>query len=351
MQATPTGEPTKVGFGFTNTRIPIEVWTQGGDNHYAIQGTLTYNDKPVAGARLRTNIYRIPGVTGDDGSFELKGDKTILQRQVLSVDDLSTAVIDGAPLDADALAALESATVEVESIFELAIEPTTVPADTPETVLAGSMTFKDGSLPVPQVQLWGYVLSGIVSDVNGKPLVDANVSIRDDEGETWSLSTLTDTNGEYMLRFYPLGGEFQLRVSQGTQTFESDNLIVFKPETSAKMDIVVHTDMAMAVGTGADGAWEITDVPGAEYVGFLASVAEGNRPLQDAVVTLPDDTGAFTITLPALPAGTSFTFFQERFRVFADEPLLPGGVVPADLVPEQLAEDIPIGIEPTITIE
>lgn len=350
MQATPTGDTSPVSFGFNDTRIPVEVWTQSGGNRFALQGNLTYNGQPVAGARLRTNIYKLPGATGDDGSFELKGDKTILQRQVLTADDLSAATIGGAPLDTAATSALHDASVVVESIFELSVEPTSVTANTADAKLSGTMTFKDGSLPVPQVQLWGYVLSGIVMDANGRPLADANVSIRDDEGETWSLSTLTDETGEYMLRFYPLGGDFQVRVSQAAATFESDVLVTFNSETSAQMDIVVHNDMDMAMGTGTNGAWEITDVPGAEYVGFLASVAEGDKPLQNAVTTLPDDSGTFTVTLPALPAGKRVTFFQERFRVFAHEPLLPGNVVPAELIPARIPEEIPMEIEPAITI-
>lgn len=351
MQATPTSDSSPVSFGFPAMRVPVEVWTQGGDNHYTLPGTLTYNGNPVAGARLHTNIYRLPGQTADDGTFELKGDKTVLERQVLTAFDLSNATINGEPLDADAKAAISAASVEVESIFEISVDPTSVPANTANATLTGTMMFKGGTQPVPAVQLWGYVLSGIVIDASGAPLTDANVSIRDDEGETWSLSTITDETGAYMLRFYPLGGNFQLRVSQGMQTFESDVEMSFKPETSAEMNIVVHTDMGMALGTGADGAWEITDVPGAEYVGYLTGIADGDAPVQEAVVTLPDETGRFTVVLPALESGTTLTFFEERFRIFAHEPIVPGGDAPAELIPVQLEDHIPMGIEPAITID
>ncbi len=351
MRARQTPETTQVDFGFPETRVPVEIWTREGNNNYHLQGTLSYNGQPVAGALLHTNIYRLPAPTGEDGTFELTGDKTVLQRQVLSAYDLTNARIGGNSLDTEAVEAIEAASVEVESIFEIEVEPLSVPANTADAVLTGSMMFKGGEIPVPTVQLWGYVLSGTVMDADGNPLVDANVSIRDDEGETWSLSTITDETGEYMLRFYPLGGAFQMRVAQGTRTFESDQETVFNPETSAKMDIIVHSDMGMAMGTGTDGAWEITDVPGAEYVGFITGIADGDIPVKDAAVSLPDDTGAFTITLPALPAGSAYTFFQERFRVFADEPLLPGGVVPKELIPDKLEPHIPMGIEPAITIE
>lgn len=186
----------------------------------------------------------------------------------------------------------------------------------------------------------------------GNPVQGANVSIRDDEGETWSLSTQTTEDGTYTLRFYPFGGSsYILRLAVGSDSYEYPEEVSFSDETSATMDIVLGTHHGGIMGTGPDGEFEIKDVPGAEYVGHLAGAALGDEPIMDAVVTWPDESGNFTITLPSLQAGQEVSFFQHRVRFYSEEMLTPGGDIPLDeVITSPLDVAIPRDIPPFITV-
>lgn len=339
-----------VDFGIDDPIVPVELWSRTSTNHYEVTGTLTVNGSPVVGAVLKANDYTLPAPTDESGAFTVKGDKTVLDRAIITVKDLANASVDGQPLsgpDADALLAAQAT---VESAFLMTLDDTpalTVGAS--DQVISGTLLFADGETPVPALKLWGYELSGTVLDTAGQPLEGVYVSIRDDEGETWSLSDVTGPDGMYALRFYPLGGStFTIRVAQGNDSFQSDHDLAFDDETSAKVDLVLDTGMAMLTGTGPDGEFEITDVPGAEYVGYMAGLAAGDTPI-DAAITWPDETGRFTITIPQLETDAPLSFYQARLRFFSTMAMEPGSDIEPDIIPATLDPRIPSGLPPVIT--
>ena len=238
----------------------------------------------------------------------------------------------------------QQATV-IETAFPITLDGT--PAAAPGATISGRITFAESDLPGPRVVLWGYELSGMVRDESGAPLTQAHVSISDDEGETWAVSGATGDDGAYTLRFFPgAGAAYSVRVSSGGTLMESTESVPFGGDTSAGLDLVAMSS-GLVVGTGPDGAFEVTDVAGAEYVGYLVGVAIGDAPVA-AALTWPDDNGAFTVTLPdQLPAG-DLGFFQSRLRFFTAETIAPGGPVPADIVPATLDDFSPRDLPPAL---
>lgn len=344
-----TDQPA-VDFGIADPVVPVTLWERGGGNRYEVNGTLTVGDQPVAGAILLANTYTLPEPTAEDGSFTLHRDKTVLERTILKVKDLASATIAGDPVSDAEREALLAAEFTVETAYVLTLdgEPT-LTVGAPNQTIRGTLTFSDGVTPIPPVNLWGYQLSGVLYDENDQPIEGAYVSIRDDEGETWSLSGRTGADGRYTLRFYPLGGsEFIVRAAIGLDAYQSEEAILFDDETSAVVDVKLDLTNGRLIGTGPDGAFEVEDVPGAEYVGYMAGLAVGNKPIQ-AETTWPDETGAFSITISSLETTETLSFFQARLRFFTTSEVHPGGVIAEGIIPETLDPLTPEELPPFIT--
>jgi hypothetical protein len=343
--------PGGVDFGLSESVVPIELWQRESTNHYAVSGTLTYDGQPVVGARIAANAYVLPEPTDEQGSYTVKGDKTVLDRAILTIRSLEGATIAGAPIDEATETALTGASATIETAFVMTLdEEPALTAGTPNQVVSGRLTFADGSTPAPSVKLWGYELSGIVVDDNDQPIGDVFVSIRDDEGETWSLSSRTGADGAYALRFYPLGGSrFTIRVAEGMTSYQSETDVGFEDESSAKLDIRLNRTAGTVTGTGSDGEFAPEIVPGAEYVGYMAGLANGAVPI-DAAVTWPNADGRFTITIPALEGSDPLTFFQARFRFFSSTEMAPGTDIDPTVIPDELDPRIPSGLPPVLEI-
>lgn len=338
----------EVDFGLDQALIPIRLWDRGGDNQFNINGVLTLGGAPVAGARVGMNAYTLPTPTGDDGSFTLRGDRTVLSRLRLHVADASEATVGGATAtaaDAEALLAGESI---IETAF--AINLTARQTAAAGATISAQVTFDDGTTAVPSVALWGYQLTGTVLDESGAPITGAHVSISDDEGETWAVSGQTEADGAYALRFFPVGeAEFSVRISLGSDLYESATPVTFDPSTSARLDVMATTSMGMpmTVGTGADGAFDVEDVPGAEYVGYLAGIAVDDVPVTGQT-TWPDASGTFSVTLPdPLPTG-ELSFFQARLRFISADEISPGLPVPTGVIPATLDATAPRNLPPVL---
>ena len=338
---------SQVDFGLERALIPVTLWDRNGANQFRVNGRLTLGGTPVAGARIGLDTYTLPTPTAEDGGFTLQGDQTVLSRLRLHVADASEATVGGAAIaaaDADALT--QQATV-IETAFPITLDGS--PAAAPGATISGRITFAESDLPGPRVVLWGYELSGSVQDESGAPLTGAHVSISDDEGETWAVSGATGDDGAYTLRFYPgAGAAYSVRVSTGATLLESAESVPFGGDTSAQLDLIAMTSMGMVTGTAADGGFDVTPMPGAEYVGYLVGIAAGDTPVA-AALTWPDDNGAFTVTLPdQLPDG-DLGFFQSRLRFFTAEAIAPGGPVPADVIPATLDDLTPRDLPPALT--
>jgi len=335
----------EVDFGLDQPLIPVTIWDRGGDNQFTINGRLTLDGDPVGGARVGLDAYTLPTPTTDDGTFTLRGDRTVLSRLRLHVADASGATAGGMAADGDALSATETV---IETAFPIVLDSNT-PVAAGATV-TGKVTFADGAAPAPQVVLWGYQLTGTVTDASGTPVSGAHVSVSDDEGETWAVSGQTVDDGVYSLRFYPLeDGEISVRISLGSDLLSSAAPIGFAANTSAHLDLVAMTSDGMVMGTGPDGAFAVEPIPGAEYVGYLVGIAVDDVPVT-GVTTWPNANGAFSVTLPdPLPAG-DLSFFQARLRFLTAERVVSGEPVADGIIPDTLDAFAPRNLPPALTL-
>ena len=336
-----------VDFGLEQSLIPIEAWDQGGANQFRVSGRLMLGGKPVAGARMALDAYVSPTATDDDGAFKLSGDKTVLSRLRVHVGDASGATIGGGAASSTDQETLKSAETVIETAFPIMLDPRS--PVTPGGTVQGRITFSDMTSPAPSVALWGYELKGTIFDESGKPLSGAYASVSDDQGETWAVSPPTVADGNYRLRFFPTADtDFYVRVTFGQTFLESVKALSFQTDTSAQLDLVAAASRGTVVGTGDGDAFDITQVPGAEYIGQIVGLAVDDLPL-DAGLTWPDEQGGFTVTLPSsLPQG-QLGFFQLRLRFFTAEPVKPGGPVAAGIVPSPLDTRAPRNLPPLLS--
>jgi len=335
----------EVDFGLDQPLIPVTIWDRGGDNQFTINGRLTLDGDPVGGARVGLDAYTLPTPTTDDGTFTLRGDRTVLSRLRLHVADAGGATVSGSAADGDALSATETV---IETAFPIVLDgsgPVTAGA-----TVTGKVTFAGGTSPAPQVVLWGYQLTGTVTDESGALVSGAHVSVSDDEGETWAVSGQTVDDGVYSLRFYPQAdSEVSIRISIGSDLLASAAPVSFAASTSAYLDVVAMTSDGTVAGTGADGAFDVEPIPGAEYVGYLVGIAIDDVPVA-GVTTWPDADGAFSVTLPdPLPAG-DLSFFQARLRFLTAERVVPGELVADGIIPDTLDAFAPRNLPPTLSL-
>ncbi len=335
----------EVDFGLDQPLIPVTLWDRGGDNQFTINGRLTLDGNPVGGARVGLDAYTLPTPTMDDGSFTLRGDRTVLSRLRLHVADASDATVSGSAAGGDALSATETV---IETAFPIVLDSNASVAA--GATVTGKVTFADGAAPAPQVVLWGYQLTGTVMDESGAPISGAHVSVSDDEGETWAVSGQTVDDGVYSLRFYPQADtEVSVRVSIGSDLLESAAPVGFAAATSAHLDVVAMMSDGMVAGTGPDGAFDVEPIPGAEYVGYLVGIAVDDVPVA-GVTTWPDASGAFSVTLPdPLPTG-DLSFFQARLRFLTVERVVPGEPVADGIIPATLDAFAPRNLPPALTL-
>lgn len=336
----------QVDFGLDQPLIPVSLWDRGGDNQFRVTGTLTVGGRPVGGARIGLNTYTLPTPTADDGTFALRGDRTVLSRLRLHVVDASATLVGGTAASETDQTTLTGSETVIETAFPITLDPGQ--SATAGASLSGRITFDQSDLPAPRVALWGYELHGTILDEAGAPVASAYVSVSDDEGETWAVSGETGTDGRYSLRFFPpAGAELNIRISSAADYFESDGAVPFRTNTSAQLDVVEDRTHGMVMGNGPDGAFEVVDIPGAEYVGFLVGVAIDDTPI-NASLTWPDDQGVFTVTLPdPLPEG-KLSFFQMRLRFFTEADVAPGSPIPAGVIPTTLDPLAPRDLPPAL---
>jgi hypothetical protein len=342
----------EVDFGIADPVVPVKMWEGGSANKFQLDGRLTLGGQPVAGAVLKANQYTLPAPTDADGAFSIRRDQSVVDRTTLSISDVSQATVGGTPLsDADAVT-LTAATFAIETAFTITLDGAPSLTKGQKNVeIGGTVLFSDGTTPIPPVALWGYTLSGTVYDANQKPLAGVYASIRDEEGETWALSNETGNDGAYQLRFFPDSAEsdYIVRIAYGEQSAENDEGLTLEAGTSSKLDLVLHTDMAMVMGTGPNGAFAPEAIPGAEYVGYLVGLAVNDAPIT-ATFTWPDENGHFSVVIPEVNFDGEAAFFQERIRFFSDVENIPGSDVPADLIPAQLDARTPRNIPPVFSL-
>ncbi len=340
-----------VDFGIADPVVPIQVWDGTTVNRFQIDGALSLGGKPVAGAKLKANQFTLPAVTGADGKFSVRRDQTVLDQTVLTVKDASKATVGGAAATNAEIDALAAASFSIETAFTVKLDqgkPALKPG-AKNVTLTGTVTFANGT-PIPGIVLWGYTLSGKIVDAKGAPVAGVYASVSDDEGQTWSLSNQTETDGAYELRYFPVpgGADFTVRIAFGGSIAKSARGVSFAPGTSSTLDLVLDASAVTVVGTGAAGAFEVKEKTGAEYIGYLVGISDGENVIP-ATLSWPEANGKFTIIIPDVTFTGSIGFFQKRVRFFSETVAAPGADVAANVVPKTLDPGTPRGIPPLLS--
>jgi hypothetical protein len=324
--------------------VPLASWTADTDNLVRVSGKLTLGGKPVAGARLRVDLFLLPSPTDADGRFTYLVDATRLAGHPVRVADASKATVGSSPVDEAAKASLAGAHASITVAYPVGgLKVSRSAGGNP--VVTGKVARRDGTLP-PPVSLYSYELTGTVTDDQGKPVVGARVSTRTADRDYWTISSFTDSSGRYTSLFTASSETqtdpvpFTVRVSKGDLSFEflPDEYVWFERLRSARLDVRLPPKRyALAIPLP-------TSYPGAIYEGVVVGASVGGTPVRPVSATWLDASGGFRLELPKSAAGKPVTLWESKLRLFSRADAKAGGAIelrdwPAALTPD-VAQDL-----------
>src|SRR5262249_45685897 len=94
----------------TPAALVVRPWTANSSNVQSVQGRVTLDGPPGAGARVTVDEYAVPQPTAGDGTFHYDLDYTVPGRHEARVTGAAAATVDGRQLTPGQRAALLSAT-------------------------------------------------------------------------------------------------------------------------------------------------------------------------------------------------------------------------------------------------
>jgi hypothetical protein len=312
-----------------------------------VKGTVELDGKPVRGAVVQVDAFRLPAATGPNGGFTYLADGTAVARHVVSVVDVSQAKVGGRPLttaEQTALKAARGAITVAYVVNNLKIAKN----GSGQPVITGTLNDGAGKTP-PAVEIYSHELSGTVTDSSGKPVVGAVVSTRTVDRDYWTESEATDSKG-YYTSLFPASAEasgklvpFTVRVAVGDVVYQflPAEYVYFKRLQSAVMNLQLPPDgYAMALPLP-------TTKPGAVYTGMTVGVQENGRNIRPVSTTWPDKDGNFKIVLPASSAGKQVSIWEGVQNLYQVAPAKAGGDVELTewplVVPPSFPQDLATG--------
>ncbi|MBB6671017.1 carboxypeptidase-like regulatory domain-containing protein [Cohnella nanjingensis] len=314
------------------TTFSLKQWKVDGSHNTSVKGKFMIGDQPVANAVLHAGTSKKNIVTGDDGSFELLVDQSLLSDTPVRVVSLDEAKVGGQPLNADAANQVKDTSTYISVYYPIEVSEVKASAsDANQVEVHGQIKSGKDDL-VSFFQIDKYRIGGKVIDADGNPVKDAVVWIDRDEGEGFAKSTPTDENGNYQLFYLPEDEETNLTVTIGTKryTLPENKVYIIPEDTSVEINITLPKE-----GTVID------DKPptlvsktskGAMYTGVLAGL---NVP-EDVkyTVTIPDKEGHFVLTVPKAAWDQHPSFFETKMTKFVDQDdeLAWGDTLPSSFV-------------------
>ncbi len=326
--------------------VPLASWTAETDNLVPVSGRLTLGGKPVAGARMRVDLFVLPTPTDADGRFTVLMDGSRLAGHPVAVADAAGATVGSAAVDEADRSSLAAARASITIAYPVSgLETSRSAAGNP--VVTGKIARRDGTLP-PPVSLYSYELTGAVTDDAGKPVVGARVSTRTADRDYWTISSFTDARGRYTSLFTASSETqtnpvpFTVRVSKGDLSFEflPDEYVWFERLRSARLDIrLPPRRYAFAIP-------QPLSYPGAIYEGVVVGASINGTPVRPVSVTWLDAAGSFQLELPASITGKTVTLWEAKLRLFSRAEAKVGGPIelrdwPATLAPDA-ARDVAV---------
>lgn len=329
----------------TEGRLYVRLWQASGSNEQVATGRLFYRGRPVVGARIRVDRFRLPAATDKQGRFSYRADVTIARRHVIRVVDVSRATVNGRRLNT----AQQRAVLAANDGFSVGYRLSDVRArklGNGSIAITGRATLARGTAP-PPVILYTYRLTGTITDAQDKPVQGAVVITRTGDRDFWTFSEPSDANGKYQSFFtasdeqgadpvpMAVGVAYQ-DTSYGGVTGQNVN---FKRLKSATLDVKLP-----ATATGQMRFSAATSFTGAIYEGLLIGVSHGVSTVRPLSATWPDGRGRFRIVVPASMRGKTVSFWMDRRQVFSRAVATPGGPVSPAIFPSSPRPQAPQGL-------
>jgi len=305
--------------------VPLALWQADSSNEARVTGRLLLRGKPVAGAVLAVDRYRLPGRTDARGQFSASVDATLARRHPLHVADGSRATRGGRPLTSAERKALTQASGGVSVAYRLVDLRA---KRTSRGILVTGRAVRADGVPAPSVVLLSYRLQGTVTDANGNPVRGATVVTRTTDRDYWTFSEPSNANGHYVSYFSasdesgsdPVALSVQVAVGNISYGSGSRN-VSFSRLHSATMDVKLP-----ARGTTLTPP-SSTPEAGAFYRGLLVGVSGPAGVIKPLSARWPTEDGRFSLLLSGSVRAKVVRFWESDFASFSGSPASPGGAV------------------------
>ena len=314
------------------TSFTVKTWQTDGSHMAEVKGKLTYEGQPVAHAVLQTDRNKRLLQTGEDGSFDLRVDRSLLAHASVRVVSAEEASIAGKPLGrkvAEAVLAASAAMTVYHPIRVLEAKPDAADAG---QVRVSARMMSDPGAAVSFFKVDKYRIAGRVEDADGRPVEGAFVWIDRDRGEGFAKSTPTDRDGGYEMFYWPEEEDTHLTVIVGTRRYTLPEGKVFVLPRNTSVDIRIRLPREGTIIEDRAPMLVSTTTPGATYSGLLAGL--DGPPEGRYTVTIPDREGRFALTVPREIWERRPAFFETRLTKFVDREkvLQAGDALPAGFV-------------------
>ncbi|WP_169306632.1 carboxypeptidase-like regulatory domain-containing protein [Cohnella pontilimi] len=325
------------------TSFTAKTWESDGSHLTAIQGKLTYGERPVANALVQAGTQGRTIPTKKDGTFELLVDRSLIVNKLVRVVSVQDATIAGKPIEKGEADTILSASSAITVYHPIEVTKV-MPSDTDASQVKVHARFRiEKGDRISFFRVDKYRISGQVVDADGSPVKDAIVWIDRDGGESFAKSTPTDRNGRYEMFYWPEEEETNLTVIVGTRRFELPEGKVFILPRNTSVDLRIRLPREGSVIDDKPSELVCTTSKGATYTGLLAGLDV--PPGTPYFVTIPDREGRFVLTVPKdvwekrpLFFETLLTKFVARDKILKAGDELPVGFVqPGNHDPRLLA--------------
>ncbi|QHW29590.1 carboxypeptidase regulatory-like domain-containing protein [Paenibacillus rhizovicinus] len=314
------------------TAFVVKAWRNDGSHLVTVRGKLTWSGRPVANALLQTGTQGRNIRTGEDGSFELLVDRSLIACKLVRVTSLHEARVDGKPVGQEAVDAILSASSTISvyhPIIVTEVEPSDKNAD--KIKVHASIASETGD-KISFFQADKYRIAGEVGDADGNPIKDAFVWIDRESGEGFAKSTPTDKQGRYEMYYWPEEEGANLTVFVGTRRYALPAGKVLMLPRNTSVNIRIRLPKEGLVIDDRPPMLVCTTAMGATYTGLLAGLDV--PPGTSYSLTIPDQNGRFVLTVPKAIWDKHPRFFETRLTKFVGQEkiLKAGDMLPVDFV-------------------
>ena len=328
--------------------IPVAAWNPNTSNTEDVQGHVTLQGQPVAGAVVSIGGWVDPTPTDSSGAFTYPVDNTMALRHVATVVDDSKATIGGTPLTSAQQSALLGASGGISVGYSIGNVASHIDSHG-NVVITGRLSFGRGFAP-PTVLLYSYELHGVITDSTGKPVQGAIVTTRTNDRKYWTQSRPSGADGAYASFLVAADEEgdnpvpMEVGVAVGTTSYAepATDQINFAHLQSSVLNIQLP---AAAGGALLKSTLNPQAIPGAIYDGLVVGVVGGNGGLIKPVsATWPAKNGFFRLVLPPSAAGLKVSFWEDNRQFYSSTGASAGQLENLSIYPASLPSNAPQGV-------